>query len=74
MTDEDKCSDAAKLFYQHINKQIKKNPKFTIEDISAFAYEWAVSCGFDHPRCFVTYIDNIELDKKLADIQSRRST
>lgn len=73
MTDEDKCSQAAELFYQHINKQTKKNPNFELDNISAFAYEWAMMCGFEHPRCFVTYINNQELDKKLEEIQARRS-
>lgn len=60
MTDEDKCSRAAELFYQNIQQQIKKNPDYTIEDMQELAYQWAMNCGFDHPKCFVEYINNIE--------------
>ncbi len=73
MTDQDKCSDAAKLFYRHINKLKRKDPNYTVSDIDQVAYDWAMACGFDHPRCFVTYINDIELDKKLENIQSRLS-
>lgn len=60
MTDEDKCSRAAELFYQHIEEQTKKDPEFTVEDISKYAYEWAVYCNFEYPRCFVKYIEDAE--------------
>ena len=56
MTDEDKCSRAAELFYQHIEEQTKKDPEFFVEDILEYAYKWAVYCNFENPRCFVKYI------------------
>lgn len=73
MTDEDKCSRATELFYQHIADQTKKNPDFVVEDIISYAYEWALNCGFEHPRCFVKYIEDAELDKKLAQTSNPRS-
>jgi hypothetical protein len=73
MTDEDKCSWAAKLFYQHITDQNKKNPNFIIDDMAAFAYQWSVNCGFEHPRCFVEYIKDIEADLKLEQLSKRHS-
>lgn len=72
MTDEDMCSRAAKLFYQHIEDQTKINKDFVIEDIAAFAYEWARYCNFEHPRCFVKYIKDIEYERTLERIQSKK--
>lgn len=67
MTDEDKCSRAADLFYQHIERKVKENPDYTVENMSEFAYDWAMCCGFSHPKCFVKYIEDIEHDKANND-------
>ena len=72
MTDEDKCSRAAELFYQHIADQTKKDSSFAVEDISKYAYEWAVYCNFEHPRCFVKYIEDVENDQAIERIQSKK--
>ena len=72
MTDEDKCGKAAELFYQHIADQTKKNPQFVVEDIGALAYEWAVYCNFEHPRCFVKYIEDVEHERTLERIQTKK--
>ena len=71
MTDEDMCSRAAELFYQHIEDQTKINKDFVIEDIAAFAYEWARYCNFEHPRCFVKYIEDIENEKIINNLTSK---
>ena len=71
MTDEDKCSHAAKLFYQTIEEEIKKNPDFIIDDITSYSYDWAVNCGFDNPRCFVKYIEDIEYEKETQRINEK---
>lgn len=63
MTDEDKCSHAADLFYRHIEDRLKKNSNDIVEDLVAYAYEWAMNCGFEHPRCFIKYIEDIEYKK-----------
>jgi len=73
MTDKDKCSRATELFYQHIADQTKKNPDFAVEDILAYAYEWALNCGFEHPRCFVKYIEDAELDRMLEQTSNPQS-
>jgi hypothetical protein len=36
----------------------KKNPEFRIADLANAAYDFAMTCGFDHPRCFVKYIED----------------
>ncbi len=58
MTDEDKCSRGADLFYQRMLDIRKKNPEFRIADLANAAYDFAMTCGFDHPRCFVKYIED----------------
>lgn len=73
MTDEDKCSIAAELFYQHLDNRLKKDPNDTVEDKLAYSYEWALNCGFDHPRCFVKYIENVELDRLLEKYNNKKS-
>lgn len=57
MTDEDKCARGAELFYQHLKNIKKKNPEFKISDLTSASHEFAMQCGFDHPRCFVKYIE-----------------
>jgi hypothetical protein len=73
MTDEDKCGKAAELFYQHLNDRLKKDPDDIVENPTAYAYEWAMRCGFDHPRCFVEYIENVELDRWLEEYNKKKS-
>ena len=73
MTDEDMCAKGAERFYQQIANQQKKDPDFVIDDMSNMAYEFAMQCGFDHPRCFVKYIEDIEDERKINEILSRKS-
>jgi uncharacterized protein (UPF0305 family) len=58
MTDEDKCARGAVLFYQYLNNTKKKNPQFKITDLVSLSHDFAMECGFDHPRCFVKYIED----------------
>lgn len=58
MTDQDKCAKGAELFYQHLKQIKKKNPQFVIHDLASMSHDFAMECGFDHPRCFVKYIED----------------
>jgi hypothetical protein len=73
MTDKDRCSRAAEMFYQHLKDRLKKNSNDIVEDLITYAYEWALNCGFEHPRCFVKYIEDIEHDRAIERIQSKKN-
>ena len=68
MTDQEKCTVAADLFYQHIDQQHKHTPNFVVRDIFNAAFEWALYCDFQRPRCFVEYVANIEHHQALEKV------
>jgi hypothetical protein len=66
MSDEDeKCRKAATLLYHKIEEYKKRNPEYTVENMSEMAVEFAVMCGFDHPRTFVKYIEDMEYEQSI---------
>lgn len=62
MTDQYKLVKAGEAFYQHLEK-IKKETSTVEIDILYIAHDFAMLCGFDNPRCFVKYIEDLEYEQ-----------
>lgn len=69
MNDSDKLEKVANAFYQYINDLKKHNPELEIISVVDYAHEFAMLCGFDHPRCFVKYIEDLEYERSKNDLE-----
>lgn len=59
MDDLENYSRGLKLFFQHVNEQVKQNPNYQIDDFENEIISWAKDCGFS-PRKFLEYYKNNE--------------
>ena len=57
MDNEDSYARGLELFFQHINKKIKEDPDYQIQDLEKEIGEWAICCGFSS-RKFLEYYKN----------------
>ena len=68
MTDQDKLFKAGESFYRHLENIQKESPDLKI-DIPYIAHDYAMLCGFDSPRCFVKYIEDLEYERSKNSTQ-----
>ena len=60
MDNEDSYARGLELFFQHINKKIKENPDYQIEDLEKEIGDWAICCGFSSRKFLEYYKNNVQ--------------